>query len=184
MGNIIDSKGRFKRSMQELSKKGPKVLFGLKKYMSDFVNVPLDLSCKLFDTLIRPILLYNSEIWFMEDYLSLYKSMLRSRLNGTSCDILSFADKFCFEKIHIKYCKTILGLKRTSCNIEAKAELGRYPIDSFIKTQVMMYYSRIHSREINPLVKEALLLNKDMHENGIFTWYTFAQEIFSEFHFR
>ena len=46
----------------------------------------------------------------------------------------------------------------------------------------MMYYSRIHSREINPLVKEALLLNKDMPENGIFTWYTFAKEIFSEFH--
>ena len=46
----------------------------------------------------------------------------------------------------------------------------------------MMYYSRIHSREINPLVKEALLLNKDMHENGICTWYTFAKEIFSEFH--
>ena len=27
--------------------------------MSNFVNVPADLSCKLFDTLIRPILLYN-----------------------------------------------------------------------------------------------------------------------------
>ena len=30
--------------------------------MSNFVNVPADLSCKLFDTLIRPILLYNSEV--------------------------------------------------------------------------------------------------------------------------
>ena len=45
-----------------------------------------------------------------------------------------------------------------------------------------MYYSRIHPREINPLVKEAFLLKKDMPENGIFTWYTFAKEIFLEFH--
>ena len=45
----------------------------------------------------------------------------------------------------------------------------------------MMYFSRIHSDEINPLIKEALNLNKSMHDNGIFTWYTFANEIFAEF---
>jgi dTDP-4-dehydrorhamnose reductase len=44
-----------------------------------------------------------------------------------------------------------------------------------------MYYSRIHSDKINPLIKEALNLNKSMHDNGIFTWYTFAKEIFAEF---
>jgi hypothetical protein len=38
--------------------------------MSNFQNVPVDLSCKLFDSLIRPITLYNSEIWFMEEYFS------------------------------------------------------------------------------------------------------------------
>ena len=33
LGNIIDNKGNFKRSIQELSKKWLKVLFALKKYM-------------------------------------------------------------------------------------------------------------------------------------------------------
>jgi hypothetical protein len=50
--------------------------------LSNFVNVPADLSCKLFDTLIRPILLYNSEVWFMKNYLSIYKSVNRSRSHG------------------------------------------------------------------------------------------------------
>ena len=45
----------------------------------------------------------------------------------------------------------------------------------------MMYYSHIHSDQINPLIKEAFNQNKSMHDNGIFTWYTFAKEIFSEF---
>ena len=63
----------------------------------------------------------------------------------------------------------------------AKTELGRFPLDSFIKTQLMMYYSHIHSDKINPLIKEAFNLNKSMHDNGIFTWYTFAKEIFVEF---
>ena len=46
----------------------------------------------------------------------------------------------------------------------------------------MMYYSRftIHSDKINPLIKEVCNLNKSMHDNGIFTWYTFAKEIFAE----
>jgi hypothetical protein len=64
LGNIIDNKGRFKRSAQELSKKGLKAFFSLKKYLSEFLHVPVQLSCKLFDSLIRPIILYNSEIWW------------------------------------------------------------------------------------------------------------------------
>jgi hypothetical protein len=44
-----------------------------------------------------------------------------------------------------------------------------------------MYYSHIHSDKINPLIKETFNLNKSIHDNGIFTWYTFAKEIFAEF---
>ena len=128
LGNIIDNKGNFKRSIQELSKKGLKILFALNKNMLNFVNVPADLSCKLFDTLIRTILLYNSEVWFMENYLSIYKSVTRSRSHGTICDTLSLGDKFCFEKIHHR-----LGIRKTACNLAAKTELGRFPLDSFIK---------------------------------------------------
>ena len=62
LGNIIDNKGRFKRSAQELSKKGLKAFFSLKKYLSECLHVPVELSCKLFDSLIRPMILYNSEI--------------------------------------------------------------------------------------------------------------------------
>jgi hypothetical protein len=149
--------------------------------MSNLVNVPADLSCKLFDTLIRTILLYNSEVWFMENYSSIYKSVNRYRSHGTISDTLSLGDKFCFEKIHHRYCKTILGIRKTACNLAAKTELGRFPSDSLIKTQDMMYYSHILSDKINPLLKEAFNLSKYMHDNGIFTWYTFAKEIFVEF---
>jgi hypothetical protein len=56
--------------------------------------------------------------------------------------------------------------------------LGRQPLDSFIKTQVMLYYSRIQSDGINPLVKEAFNINKNISNENIYTWYTFATEIF------
>ena len=50
--------------------------------------------------------------------------------------------------------------KKTSCNISAKSELGRFSITSFIKTQVLMYFARINSNNINSLIKESLNVNK------------------------
>jgi Gpi18-like mannosyltransferase len=58
--------------------------------------------------------------------------------------------------------------------------LGRLPVDSYIKTPVMLYYSRIQSDGINPLVKKAFNINKNISNENIYTWYTFTTEIFKE----
>ena len=86
LGTVIDHKGCFKREIQELSKKVLKVLFSLRKLFSNFEQLPVNLSCKLFDMLIRPILSYNCEIWYMDEYLPLYRAMLRATRNNTFCD--------------------------------------------------------------------------------------------------
>ena len=181
LGTVIDYKGNFKRCCQELTKKGLKVLFSLRKLFSNFQHLPVNLSCKLFDTLIRPVLNYNSEIWYMDDYLPTYRAILRAEKNNKFCDILSFDNKTSYEKIHTKFCKIILGLKKTACNFSAILELGRLPLSSFIKTQVMMYFTRLNTNKINPLVIESLKVNKILHNDGIYTWYTFASNIFKEF---
>ena len=146
--------------MQERSKKGLKPVFSLRKYMSNFKHVPVNVSCKLFDTLIRPIILYNSEVWFMDEYYSVFQSIKRARSNGSTCDTLSLADRYAFEKIHIRFCKCILGIRKTASNFASKAELSRIPMESFIKTQVNIFYARINSQNINLLVKDAFTLNK------------------------
>ena len=134
MGNTIDYKGNFKRYIQELAKKGLKVLFSQRKLFSNFEHLPVNLSCKLFDTLIRQVLQYNCEVWYMDDYLLLYRAILRAEKNIKICDKLSFDYKTSYEKNHTKYCKIILGLKKTASNIASNAELGRFPLSSFIKT--------------------------------------------------
>ena len=116
----------------------------------------------------------------MEDYYYINKAENRSKAHWSNCDKLSFVDRFSFGKLHHKFCKAVLGIKKTSCNISAKSELGRLPLDSFIKTQVMLYYSRIQSDGINPLVKEAFNINKIISNDNIYAWYTFATEIFKE----
>ena len=99
----------------------------------------------------------------MDEYPPLYRAMLRAIRNNTFCDTLGLQEKSSYEKIHTKYCKTVLGLKKTACNISTLSELGRLPIASFIKTQVMMYFVRINTNNINPLIKESLNVNKSLH---------------------
>lgn len=180
LGNVIDFKGSFKKATQELSKKGLKVLFSLKNRFMNFNSIPVNLSCKLFDILIRPILTYNSEIWFMDDYFSISRAISRSEQSGSVCDTLSLEDKFCYEKIHNKFCKYILGLKKIACNISAKSELGRFPITDYIKTQAILYFCRLQTDPINPLLKEAFSLCKSVDSDGIYTWYSFIGNIFKE----
>jgi hypothetical protein len=48
----------------------------------------------------------------MDDYLPLYRAILRAEKNNKTCDKLSFDYKTSYGKIHTKYCKIILGLKK------------------------------------------------------------------------
>ena len=45
----------------------------------------------------------------------------------------------------------------------------------------MMYFVRINTNNINPLIKESLNINKSLHDEGFYTWYTLALNVFQEF---
>ena len=62
-------------------------MFSLGKCQS--FNIPLDLQCELFDKLVAPILLYGSEIW-------------------------GFGSNAVAEREHLKFCKYILKLKKST----------------------------------------------------------------------
>lgn len=60
-------------------------------------------------------------------------------------------------------------------------ELGRFPLDIHIKVQTLLYLSRLHLDNINPLLKESFLLSKTLHDEGIYTWFTYAKNVMEEF---
>ena len=62
----------------------------------NFNSFPVNLSCKLFDILIRLILTYNSEIWFMDDYFSISRTISRSEQSGSVLSVIH-----CHLKINI-----------------------------------------------------------------------------------
>ena len=78
------------------------------------MNLPIDLQLDLFDKLVTPILLYGSEIWA-------YKNN----------DI---------EKHHLRYCKYILSVNKSTTSSMVYGELGRYPLNTH---QDVFYFEHV-----------------------------------------
>ena len=177
LGNIIESSGKFHACHSELSKKGIKVLFSMFKYLNPIENLSLKIFKKLFDALIKPILTYNAEIWYLDFYEKIIKASQRAKSKNANFDILTLIDSSNIEKVNLKFCKFVMGLSKQAVNIAARAELAQYPLDVFIKAQVLKYFARISKDENNPLIYDAFCLSKSLHSKGIYTWYTFVENI-------
>ena len=70
--------------------------------------------------MIKPILCYASELWSACD---LGKCKFR-----TEDGFAKYLDSITIEKVHLKFCKFILGVNKRTINLAVKGELGRFPV--------------------------------------------------------
>ena len=49
-----------------------------------------------------------------------------------------------------------------------RAELGRFPVENFINSQAILYLARLHTDNLNPLLKEAFELSKSLDSQGVY----------------
>jgi hypothetical protein len=75
----------------------------------------------------------------MDYFLVYHRAKQRAKLRNGNMDHFTFIDRTPFEKIHLIFCKHLLGTKKTSSNIGVKAELGRLPVENFINSQAILY---------------------------------------------
>ena len=103
---------------------------------------------KLFSSIVTPILLYGCEVWgpyllCRMDSIDMFKNQIL-RINSE------------MEKLHLKFCKRVLGVHSKSTNIAVFGELGRTPLIFQIAKLVIKYWFRIKSPSFsNTLVGEA-----------------------------
>ena len=62
LGTRISSTGNSNISLEHLKEKALHALFSLRKH-TNFSKLKPSLACKIFETMISPILSYNTEIW-------------------------------------------------------------------------------------------------------------------------
>ena len=80
--------------------------------------LPVDLSLQLFDSLFTPILLYCCEVWGHEDFKIL-------------------------EKLHLRFCKLILGAPKATPSYIVYGELGRQPLSCFVNARMIKLWRKI-----------------------------------------
>lgn len=134
LGVIFKPSGIFTKANDYLCKKARKALFCIYKTLySNKANIQLHL--KLFESCVKPILLYCSELLCL-DMLVKEKSDLNSR-------------HFSYQpvKIQMKFAKYILGVNKTSANMAVLGDLGMFPcsIDA-LKLSIGYWYHLVNSR--------------------------------------
>jgi hypothetical protein len=109
----------------------------------------------------------------MDYFLVYHRAKQRAILRNGNIDHFTFIDRTPFEKVHLIFCKHLLGTKKTwNSDIGVRAELGRFPVENFINSQAILYLARLHTDNLNPILKEAFELSKSLDSQGVYSWYT------------
>ena len=137
LGITIDEYGNFSRAITSLRDKARKATFALQKSIFDG-KLNINLALRLFDQLIRPIPTNCSNIW------GPFISQINKHTEQLTNISTSF-NNYIFEKLHLKFCKIILGVYAKASNDAVRGELGRRPIIFFILKSAMKYWVRLQT---------------------------------------
>ena len=100
LGVVFSSGGSFSECQSTLAGQAQKAIFKLNKYLYSFINISPKHVLDLFDKLVTPILNYGSEVW-------------------------GFCQAKQIERVHMQFCKYLLGVKTSTQNDFIFGELGR-----------------------------------------------------------
>ena len=153
-GDIIDQVDEFKYlgilmhgtkglspAIEYLCKAAKRAMFGLQRRCQQLsIHDPV-LKCKLFDTLVKPILCYCCEVW----------SVLGSKTALASMD-----------RIQIGFLKILLGVQVHTKTLHVLAEFGRYPLHITWQSQAAKYLQRFESLATDRILKHAFIADSKL----------------------
>ena len=118
LGITFTTGGAFKETHRTLSGQALKAIFKLNQYLYNFTDLSHKHVLDLFDTLVRPILCYGAEVW-------------------------GFSKFHNQERVHLQFCKKLLGVKRVTQNEFVYGELGRVSLQVTIHLSIIKYWLKI-----------------------------------------
>ena len=143
LGFKITPSGGITAGLNDLKNRALKAFYKLKNKMGQSFQQYPQPTLKLFETLIKPILLYSSDLW------------------GT----LKLPKNNPFENLHMRICKQILGVQKQTTNVGVLLELGQVPLELYaIKNAIKNWTRIVHKENVNELVLKSYKwsLSKDL----------------------
>lgn len=164
LGIIFCASGSFSVAQRELYNKGLKAYYKLRRDFFSF-GPSIKNSLHIFDHTIKPILMYGSEVWG-------YFNPNAARFKKEDMTIDQIHLNLLSEKLHIKFCKYILGVNKKATNLAVLSELGRFPIHFDIVKSILRFWHRIENLNGTfPLLQDAYTESKRLFNANIPSWY-------------
>ena len=112
-------------TQKDLFDRASRAMFSLLKKCK-MKNLPIDVILDLFDKMIMPIVTYGCEMW-------------------------GFGNNDIVKKLQLKFYKIVLKLRKSTPSQMVFGEIGKYPIDVYIKNRIMNFWFRLVSDDSNKL---------------------------------
>ena len=140
LGFTFSCSGSDNTGINNLLKQAKKAWFSLQYYLRTSKNKKISTYLHLFDTQIKPILLYACESW----------------ADSLKCDrnILDNIQKNTIERFHVNVLKQLLGVHKKTSNLAVLLETGRHTLAVSAQLQAVKYFLRF------PTIKPGSLLRK------------------------
>ena len=155
LGVNFENNCNFKKAAADLKAKATKATFSLLSTLSSNNFLDIKLSLNLYDKLITPISNYACEIWLPNQFHKIIKKEINNY------------DTVPFERLHMMFCKYILGVNKSTSNTNVRRELGRSPliVSSFIT--IIKYWSHILNKPHNSLLFQTYLAERENNTEWI-----------------
>ena len=174
LGIVFHQNGSFTAANAELRAKALRALYGLKGSIIKDALSQKSL-CILFDSLIKPILLYGCQIVGPHSKTIKYISNLSDESNPASA--LKYIAQDHYEKFHLKFIKWSLSVHSKSSNIGCWGETGRTPLIYEVCKLAIDYYNRAEN-------SDNILVSAAFHEQAELDlpWYTNLSKLIAKYH--
>ena len=133
LGLIITPSGEIKTALDDLRSRALKAYMALKNKLGVCFKDHVDDTTQLFDSLVKPILLYGSDFW----------GCLKLPHNNP------------IENLHMQFCRQILGVQKNTTNYGVLLEIGRTPLVLEAQRLSLKNWGRIKNGKGNTLVTKS-----------------------------
>lgn len=127
LGVVFTAGGSFSNAQTTLAGQAQKAIFKLKGYLNNVLELTPKHTLELFDKLVSPILDYSSEVW-------------------------GFSQAKQIERVHLKFCKSLLGVKQSTQNNFIYGELGRTNYQTKRHYKIIKYWLKVITSEDNKYI--------------------------------
>ena len=133
LGFMITPSGEISTGLHDLKDRALKALMNIKNKLGPvFKKNPL-ITIKLFDAMVKPILLYASEFW----------------------GVLKLPKNNPIETLYISFCKQLLGVQRQTTNNGVLLELGQVPLTIYAKKNAIKNWETVATYKRNKMITKS-----------------------------